>query len=109
MDRHQAQKEGTHPVNYVATGSHANYFGSALYLGRGARGLRLRRNPRSDPRLQLQTVLLPDIVPSPRPHPFAWLERSRAAGARRRAASTTAPGPALNPVVGADPVGSRTA
>src|SRR3954453_10927462 len=30
------QKQGTHPVLYVATGSHATYFGRATYLGRGA-------------------------------------------------------------------------
>ena len=28
--------DGTHPVVYPALGSHANYFGSALYLGRSA-------------------------------------------------------------------------
>ena len=31
------QKDGTHPIIYDATGSHANYFSRALYLGRGAR------------------------------------------------------------------------
>ena len=37
MGGQQAEKEGTHPGIYDATGSHANYFSRALFLGRGAR------------------------------------------------------------------------
>ncbi|HUA49212.1 MAG TPA: hypothetical protein VMA77_28510 [Solirubrobacteraceae bacterium] len=67
------QKDGTHPVIYDATGSHANYFGAALYLGRGARegfGCDDTRDA-TDP-LDLKTVLLPD-VPSTASAPYAWL------------------------------------
>jgi hypothetical protein len=67
------EKQGTHPVIYDATGSHANYFGSALYLGRGAReGFGCDDTRKATTRLSLQTVLLPDIPASPSA-PFAWL------------------------------------
>jgi hypothetical protein len=67
------EKQGTHPVIYDATGSHANYFGSALYLGRGAReGFGCDDTRKATTRLSLQTVLLPDI-PSSASAPFAWL------------------------------------
>ena len=59
------QKQGTHPVIYDATGSHANYFGSALYLGRGAReGFGCDDTRTATTRLQLQTVLLPEVPSS---------------------------------------------
>jgi hypothetical protein len=44
------EKQGTHPVIYAATGSHANYFNSALYLGKGehaASGATTPGRPRS--------------------------------------------------------------
>jgi hypothetical protein len=67
------QKQGTHPVIYDATGSHANYFGRALYLGRGAReGFGCDDTRDATQRLELNTVLLPDI-PSSASAPFAWL------------------------------------
>jgi hypothetical protein len=67
------QKDGTHPIIYDATGSHANYFGSAVYLGRGAReGFGCDDTRNATQRLELNTVLLPD-VPSSASAPYAWL------------------------------------
>jgi hypothetical protein len=67
------QKQGTHPVIYDATGSHAGYFSSALYLGRGAReGFGCDDTRKATRRLQLQPVVLPDI-PSSASAPYAWL------------------------------------
>ena len=37
-DDSKVEKEGTHPVVYVASGSHASQYESALYLGRGRQG-----------------------------------------------------------------------
>ena len=67
------QKEGTHPVIYDATGSHANYFSRALFLGRGAReGFGCDDTRDATLRLKPRTVLLPDI-PSSASVPYAWL------------------------------------
>jgi hypothetical protein len=67
------QKEGTHPVFFDATGSHADYFGRALYLGRGSReGFGCDDTRTATRRLQLQTVLLPNVPSSPS-EPYAWL------------------------------------
>jgi hypothetical protein len=67
------QKDGTHPVIYDATGSHANYFGLARYLGRGAReGFGCDDTRNATERLNSSVVLLPD-VPSSASAPYAWL------------------------------------
>ena len=67
------QKEGTHPLIYDATGSHANYFGRALYLGRGAReGFGCDDTRNATLQLHPETVLLPNVPPSAS-DPFAWL------------------------------------
>jgi hypothetical protein len=68
------QKQGTHPLIYDATGSHANYFDSALYLGRGAReGFGCDRTRDATQRVPLQPLLLPDVIPSSESDPYAWL------------------------------------
>jgi hypothetical protein len=68
------EKQGTHPLVYAATGSHANYFGSALYLGRGAsEGFGCDDTRDADARVPLQTTLLPRAVPASARDPFAWL------------------------------------
>jgi hypothetical protein len=67
------ERRGTHPVLYDATGSHANYFGHALYLGRGAReGFGCDDTRKATTPVALQTILLPAIPTSPSA-PFAWL------------------------------------
>ena len=68
------RKDGTHPLTFVATGSHANYFGIALYLGRSPHeGFGCDNTRRATDRLTPQTVMLPSEVPSSRSAPFAWL------------------------------------
>jgi hypothetical protein len=67
------QKDGTHPVIYDATGSHANYFGRALYLGRGAReGFGCDDTRNATELLHANVALLPD-VPSSASARYAWL------------------------------------
>jgi hypothetical protein len=89
------QKEGTHPVIYDATGSHANYFESALYLGRGAReGFGCDDTRKATQRLGLSTVLLPDI-PSSASAPYAWLAFEGRWGQRERGINNGPTGPAV--------------
>jgi hypothetical protein len=91
------QKEGTHPVIYDATGSHANYFGSALYLGRGAReGFGCDDTRTATMPLALQTVLLPDVPSSPSA-PYAWLAFGGRWGQKEAGINNGPTGPAAKP------------
>ncbi|HYB28911.1 MAG TPA: hypothetical protein VEF89_20030 [Solirubrobacteraceae bacterium] len=84
------KKDGTHPRVYVATGSHANYFGNALYLGRSASaGFGCDDTRQATEAVRAQAVILPDI-PSSATSPFAWLA-FRGRWDRRSRASTTVP------------------
>jgi hypothetical protein len=67
------EKSGTHPVIYAATGSHADYFGSNLYLGRSAsEGFGCDDTRDADAFVPMRTDLLPPRPP-PRSSPYAWL------------------------------------
>jgi hypothetical protein len=88
------QRDGTHPVIYDATGSHANYFSRALFLGRGAReGFGCDDTREATQQLHPRTVLLPDIPASPSA-PYAWLAFEGRWGQRERGINNGPTGPA---------------
>jgi hypothetical protein len=91
------QKDGTHPIIYDATGSHANYFSRALYLGRGAReGFGCDDTRTAIERVQLKTVLLPD-VPASAASPHAWLAFQGRWGQKEAGINNGPTGPASKP------------
>lgn len=72
-DDSKLTKDGTHPVEYLATGSHAGYFQPKLYLGKGGTAIFGCEDTRSaTERVSLQTVVMPD-TPVASGSPFAWL------------------------------------
>ncbi|MEA2349059.1 MAG: hypothetical protein QOG62_2846, partial [Thermoleophilaceae bacterium] len=69
----KVQKEGTHPVVYPAAGSHATFYGPAVYVENGQRGSGLGCDNTTEPlrRVEPKPVLIPT---SPRVGgPFQWL------------------------------------
>ncbi len=87
------RKEGTHPVLYVSTGSHATYFGRALYLGRSPHeGFGCDNTRLATQRVTLQTVLLPEIPKSPASS-YAWMGFDGRWGERLRGINNGPTGP----------------
>lgn len=87
------QREGTRPVVYPSKGSHASYFSSALYLGRGASegfGCDTTDGPsvRTDP----SVILLPTASAGPDDE-FAWLDFGGRWGERQSGAFNGPTGP----------------
>src|SRR5690606_21549070 len=67
------ERVGDHPVVYASAGSHASYFGSALFLGRSAsEGFGCDNTDGPSRRVRPEVVLLPDEVKDTS-DPAAWL------------------------------------
>ena len=87
------KREGTHPVIYVATGSHASYFDNALYLGRGPReGFGCDDTRKATERAEPEIVPLPNIPASPA-SPYAWLAYAGHWGQQEKGTNTGPIGP----------------
>ncbi len=66
-------KDGTHPLEYIATGAHAGFFQRKLYLGKGGTAVFGCEDTRgATERFPLRTVVVPD-TPVPADSRFAWL------------------------------------
>ncbi len=61
-DDPRVEKEGTHPVVYVSSGSHASQYWSALFLGNGRRGSGLGCDDTRGP--SRRVVPTPVLVPT---------------------------------------------
>lgn len=72
-NEHKVQHEGSHPVVYPASGSHATFYGSSVYLGVGQNGSGVGCDRTTEPlsAIRPRAILVPD-VPSRRGE-FAWL------------------------------------
>jgi hypothetical protein len=73
-DDSKLEKQGTHPVAHIATGSHAAYFQRARYLGKGGSAIfGCEDTENSTARIPLRTVLLPNTSIAAN-SPYAWLD-----------------------------------
>jgi hypothetical protein len=72
-DDSKVERRGTHPVVYSAAGSHATFYGSALWLGNGDHGSGVGCDNTTQPLFATypRPILLPEV---PSTHgPLAWL------------------------------------
>ncbi len=82
-DAAKLDRDGSRPVVYSSKGSHASYFGSALYLGRrGNQGFGCDNTDGPSERVDPEAIVLPDTVVDPE-DPLAWVMFEGRWGERR--------------------------
>ena len=87
------EREGSHPVVYSSAGSHASYYGSAVYIGRSAtEGFGCDNTDGPSDRYASSAVVLPDNAADP-DDPFAWLSYEGRWGERQNGAFNGPTGP----------------
>jgi hypothetical protein len=96
-DDEKLEKEATHPVVYVASGSHASQYESALYLGRGRKGAGLGcDDTRGKSYFVRPTPILVPTVPAATSE-HAWLNYEGHWGQKARGLSGGITGPSQKP------------
>jgi hypothetical protein len=95
-DAPKLERDGTHPVVYASSGSHASYFGPGLWLGWGENGSGLGCDVTSgDPvRIDPEVRLIPETITGA-DDPFAWVTFSGHWGERETWVYDGPTGPAL--------------
>ncbi len=92
-DSGKLNRDGDRPIVYSSAGSHASYFGSAVYLGRsGSEGFGCDTTTGPSIRLDPEVVVLPDEVGDP-DDPLAWLAYGGRWGERQSGAFNGPTGP----------------
>lgn len=72
-DDPKLERDGNHPIAYAAAGSHANYYSSALWLGRGgSEGFGCDDTSDDSTRTSVRALVVPTTVASSA-GPYAWL------------------------------------
>lgn len=73
-DASKVETQGTHVVSHPSSGSHADYYGSAVWLGWGENGSGFGCDRSEDPEeeLPVQIILMPNEIRGAS-DPFAWL------------------------------------
>ena len=97
-DDSKVEKEGSRPVVYPAAGSHATFYGPAVYIENGQHGSGLGCDNTSEPlrKLSLRPVLLPSGAPSV--GEFKWLSYNGHWGQREKGYNNGPTGPTTKTV-----------
>ena len=97
-DDSKVQKEGDHPVVYPAAGSHASFYGSAVYVQNGQNGSGVGCDNTTAPlrELKLRPVMLPEAAPES--GPFGWLSYRGRWGEREKGYNNGPTGPVTKTV-----------
>jgi hypothetical protein len=97
-DDSKVEKEGSRPVVYPAAGSHATFYGPAVYIENGQHGSGLGCDNTSEPlrELRLRPVVLPDQAPAV--GEFKWLSFNGHWGQREKGYNNGPTGPTTKTV-----------